>query len=331
MRVLVTGGGGFLGGAIVRRLVARGDSVVSYSRADYPWHADLGVASVRGDLADVAKLVEASEGCDAVIHVAAKAGFWGSYASYLHANVVGTKAVIEACRKAHVRRLVYTSTPSVVHGGQGLEGVNESQPYPDRYESAYSATKAEAERAVLAANDDRIATVALRPHLVWGPGDPHLLPRLVARARAGRLRKIGDGKNLVDTVFVDNAASAHELALDRLAPDSLIAGKAYFIAQGEPMPLWLTIERLIVASGGPTLPKRAVPESIAVAGGALCELAWKTLRLKGEPPMTRFVAHQLATSHWFDLSAARTELGYEPIVSFDEGLERLKAAQSQRD
>lgn len=328
MRVLVTGGGGFLGGAIVRRLAARGDHVRSYSRAAYDWHGPLGVVSFQGDLTDLKPLTAAMSGCDAVIHVAAKAGFWGPYEAYRQANVAGTRAVIEACRQAGVNRLVYTSTPSVVHGGKGLEGVDETAPYPPRHESAYSATKAEAEKAVLAANSPSLATVAIRPHLVWGPGDPHLVPRLVARAKAGRLRKIGDGKNLVDTVFVDNAAFAHERALDRLAADSPVAGKAYFIAQGEPRPLWETIQALILAAGGPILPVRGVPESAAVAVGAICEAAWKMLPLRGEPPMTRFVAHQLATSHWFDLTAARRDLGYHPIVSFEEGLERLRACRS---
>jgi len=327
MRTLVTGGGGFLGGAIVRRLAARGDTVRSYSRSAYDWHGPLGVESFQGDLTDRTVLSAAMAGCDAVIHVAAKAGFWGPYSEYRHANVDGTLAVLEACRSTGVNRLVYTSTPSVVHGGRGLEGVDESQPYPDHHESAYAATKAEAEKAVLAANGPELATVAIRPHLVWGPGDPHLVPRLVARAKAGRLRKIGDGKNLVDTLYVDNAALAHELALDRLAPGSPVAGKAYFIAQGEPKPLWDTIQSLILASGGPILPERAVPESVAVALGGICEALWKTLPLSGEPPMTRFVAHQLATSHWFDLSAAKNELGYEPIISFEEGLSRLKASR----
>jgi nucleoside-diphosphate-sugar epimerase len=329
MRVLVTGGGGFLGGAIVRRLVARGDQVRSYSRSVYDWHRPLGVEQFQGDLADRAALATAMADCDAAIHVAAKAGFWGPYEDYRHANVDGTLAVLAACCDAGVKRLVYTSTPSVVHGGAGLEGVDESQPYADRHESPYAATKAEAEKAVLAANGPELATVAIRPHLVWGPGDPHLVPRLVARAKAGRLRKIGDGKNLVDTVFVDNAAYAHELALDRLSPGSPVAGKAYFIAQGEPQPLWKTIESLILASGGPKLPERAVPESVAVAMGGICEFLWKTLKLSNEPPMTRFVAHQLATSHWFDLTAAKRDLGYEPIVSFEDGLERLKAASSR--
>jgi nucleoside-diphosphate-sugar epimerase len=327
MKVLVTGGGGFLGGSIVKRLIKRGDSVVSYSRSSYAWHKDFGVESATGDLSDVMALSNAMQGCDAVIHVAAKAGFWGPPSEYFQANLAGTEAVLNACRKAGVKKLVYTSTPSVVHGGGDLNGVDESMPYPAHHESAYSASKAAAEKVVLSANGAEISTVALRPHLIWGPGDPHLLPRLVAKAKAGRLRKIGDGKNLVDTVFVENAALAHILAVDKLCPEAQIAGKAYFIAQGEPRPLWETIERLIVASGGPKLPAKYVPKSVAMAMGGACELTWRFLRLKGEPPMTRFVASQLATSHWFNLGRAKADLGYQPEWSFEQGLKALELAQ----
>lgn len=324
MNIVVTGGGGFLGGAILRRLARRGDNLTSYSRKTYDWHQPLGVTSTCGELTDVEKLVKAISGADAVVHVAAKAGFWGPFADYYTANVEGTKAVVDACLRAGVPRLVYTSTPSVVHGGGDLAGVDESAPYPDHFESAYAETKAIAEQLVLAANSERLATVALRPHLIWGPGDPHLVPRLVARARAGRLRKIGDGKNLVDTVYVENAALAHELALDRLNPGSAIAGQAYFIAQGEPMPLWEMIEQLIVAAGGPKLPEKPVSTNTAKRVGAICEFLWRNLPLKGEPPMTRFVASQLSSSHWFSLDRAKSELGYSPEITFKQGLELLR-------
>lgn len=324
MKTLVTGGGGFLGGEIVRRLVARGEQVVSYSRSTYDWHRELGVKQATGALTDVEALANAMRGCDAVVHVAAKAGFWGPRDDYFNTNLGGTKAVLEACQKAGVPRLVYTSTPSVVHGGGDLNGVDESLDYPAQHESAYAASKAAAEKLVRQANGPKLATVALRPHLIWGPGDPHLLPRLLAKAKFGKLRKIGDGKNLVDTVFVDNAAQAHLLALDRLEIDSEIGGKAYFIAQGEPAPLWDTIEKMIIAAGGPPLPKKNVPQKVAMLGGAVCELLWKMLPLKGEPPMTRFVASQLSTSHWFRLENARNDLGYVPEVSFEQGLERLR-------
>lgn len=323
MKVGITGGGGFLGGSIVRRLVARGDSVVSYSRQSYTWHGPLGVVSHTGSLHDTKSLALAFQGCDAVIHVAAKAGFWGPYTDYYQANVEGTRAVIDSCVSSGVRRLVYTSTPSVVHGGGDLTGVDESAPYPAHHESPYAATKAIAEKAVLAANSDKLSTVALRPHLIWGPGDPHLLPRLLARAKAGRLRKIGDGQNIVDTIFVENAAQAHLLALDRLSASAAIAGQAYFLAQGEPMPLWTIIERMILAAGGPPLPRRGISRKTAHRIGAVCEFLWKKLPLPGEPPMTRFVASQLASSHWFRLDRARNELGFIPEISFEEGLKRL--------
>ena len=323
MKVGITGGGGFLGGSIVRRLVARGDRVVSYSRQSYTWHGLSGVVSHTGSLHDTKSLALAFQGCDAVIHVAAKAGFWGPYTDYYQANVEGTRAVIDSCLASGVRRLVYTSTPSVVHGGGDLAGVDESAPYPAHHESPYAATKAIAEQAVIAANSDKLSTVALRPHLIWGPGDPHLLPRLLARAKAGRLRKIGDGQNIVDTIFVENAAQAHLLALDRLSANSPIAGQAYFLAQGEPMPLWTIIERMILAAGGPPLPSRGISRKTAHRIGSVCEFLWKTLPLPGEPPMTRFVASQLASSHWFRLDRARTELGFIPEISFEEGLKRL--------
>lgn len=324
MNIVVTGGGGFLGGSIVKRLVARGDQVTSYSRKAYSWHAPLNVTSVKGDLTDVEMLSRAMNGADTVVHVAAKAGFWGPYSDYHHANVEGTLAVLKACRVAGVQRLVYTSTPSVVHGGGDLIGVDESASYPDHHESHYAATKAIAEKAVLAANSASLATVALRPHLIWGPGDPHLLPRLVARAKAGRLRKIGDGKNVVDTVFVDNAALAHTLAIERLLPLSPVAGKAYFIAQGEPMPLWEIIEQMILAAGGPRLPQKPISKRTATRLGGVCEFIWRHLGLKGEPPMTRFVASQLSSSHWFKLDQARQDLGYVPEISFNQGLELLR-------
>ncbi|MFM1802164.1 MAG: 3-beta hydroxysteroid dehydrogenase [Planctomycetota bacterium] len=329
MKVLVTGGGGFLGGRIVRRLKQRGDQVVSYSRQAYEWHKAAGVESTTGELNDINSLTNAMLGVDAVIHVAAKAGFWGPYGEYHKTNVEGTACVIEACRRAGVKKLVYTSTPSVVHGGGDLNGVDESAHYPEHHESAYAATKAEAEKQVLKANSQGLLTVALRPHLIWGPGDPHLLPRLLARAKAGRLRRIGDGLNIVDTVHIENAALAHELALDRLKADSPIAGQAYFIAQGEPMPMWDAIQRMILASGGPELPKRPVSISTAMRAGSICEWLWKNLPLPGEPPMTRFVASQLSSSHWFCLDRARKELGYMPVISFEEGLKTLSGIPSQ--
>jgi nucleoside-diphosphate-sugar epimerase len=322
MKALVTGGGGFLGSAIVRRLVARGDAVVNFARGDYPELRSLGVSVVRGDVTDLAALTAAAQGCDVVFHVAAKAGVWGRYADYYRANVTGTEIVIAACRACGIRRLVYTSSPSVVFDGRDMEGVDESVPYPEHYHAPYSETKAIAEKLVIRANGADLATVSLRPHLIWGPGDPHLVPRIIARARAGRLRRIGKRPNLVDTVYIDNAADAHVGAADRLGPTTPIAGKTYFITQGEPLPLWEMINRILAAAGLPPVTK-SVPAPVAYAAGWLCESVYGLLRLKAEPPMTRFVARELSTAHWFNIDAARRDLGYQPAVSLAEGLKRL--------
>jgi nucleoside-diphosphate-sugar epimerase len=329
LRALVTGGGGFLGGAIVRALVARGDDVRSLSRGDYPGLCALGVETLRGDLADPEAVARAVEGCDVVFHAAARAGIWGPYREYHRANVEGTRNVVAACRAGGVRRLVYTSSPSVVFDGRDMEGVDESVPYATRYEAAYPATKAEAERLALAANGPDLAVVALRPHLIWGPGDNHLVPRIIARARSGRLRRIGRADKRVDATYVDNAADAHLLAADRLAPESPPAGKAYFIAQGEPIPVWDLVNLILAAAHLPPV-TRTVPARAAEFAGGLCEGVYRALRLRSEPPMTRFLARELATAHWFNLNAARRDLGYTPRVSTAEGLRRLEAWLQER-
>jgi nucleoside-diphosphate-sugar epimerase len=324
MIALVTGGGGFLGGAIVRRLVERGDTVRSLARGDYPELRAIGVEAIRGDIADHSALLRAADGCDAVFHVAAKAGVWGSREEYRRANVLGTQNVLEACRSRGVGRLVFTSSPSVIHGGGDLEGVDESIPYPKGHAAPYPATKAEAERLVLAANGPGLATVALRPHLIWGPGDNHLIPRIVARAAAGKLRRIGRRPVLVDSTFIDDAATAHLLAADRLAPGSPIAGKPYFVSQGEPWPLWDLVNGILGAAGVPAV-TRTIPEGLAVLAGAILETNHRLFRREGEPMMTRFLAHQLSTAHWFDIGAARRDLDYRPSVTIGEGLRRLHA------
>ena len=320
---LVTGGGGFLGQAIVGGLLARGARPRSFSRQRHAGLQAIGVEQCSGDLADSGAVARAVAGCDLVFHVGAKAGVWGPYDEYHRANVLGTQNVIDACRQHRVRRLVYTSSPSVVFGGGDMEGVDESVPYPDSYEAAYPQTKAVAERAVRAASGLEIATVALRPHLIWGPGDNHLIPRILARARAGQLRRIGTRVCRVDSVFIDNAAEAHLLAAEHLAPGSRIAGRVYFISQGEPWPLWDLVNGILRAAGLPPV-DRSVPLPIARAAGGLSELVYRTLRLNGEPRLTRFLVRELSTSHWFNISAARRDLGYAPKVTIAEGLERLR-------
>jgi nucleoside-diphosphate-sugar epimerase len=221
--------------------------------------------------------------------------------------------------------LVFTSSPSVVFGGHGHAGIDETSPYPSRYLAHYPRTKAIAEQEVMAANGPDLATVALRPHLIWGPGDNHLLPRLVERSRAGRLVRVGTGQNRVDTVYIDNAAEAHLLAADRLSRGAAIAGHAYFIANDEPVLLWDFVNQLLDCAKAPPV-RRSIPAPVAYCAGAILECVYGVMGLAGEPRMTRFLARQLSTDHWFDLSAARRELGYRPTVSVAEGLARLRAS-----
>ena len=330
MKFLVTGGGGFLGEAVVRQLLAQGHQVVSISRQHYSNLETMGVEQVLGSIAE-AKLVErAAKGCDAVFHVAAKAGMWGKYDEYYQTNVVGTQNVIAACRTHKIRKLIYTSTPSVVHAGGSIQGGDESLPYAKSFLAHYPRTKVMAEKDVLKANDGTLATVALRPHLIWGPGDNHLAPRMIARQKAGRLRLIGSGNNLVDSVYVDNAAQAHIRAFEKLDIQSACSGKAYFISQGEPLTV-KTLMNGILASAGEGPVEKSVPAKVAYALGAMCEMTYGLLGVKKEPLMTRFLAKQLATEHWFDISAAQKELGYRPTVSVEEGLNRLKTYYAGQD
>ena len=230
---------------------------------------------------------------------------------------------IAACRLHSVTRLVYTSSPSVVFNGRDMAGVDESAPYPTNFEAHYPRTKALAEQLVRAANDAHIATVSLRPHLIWGPGDNHLLPRLLARARAGQLARIGSRPNLIDTIYVDNAADAHLLAAERLAPGSAISGKVYFISQGEPIPMWEMVNKLLDAAGAPPVSRR-VPVWLALSLAAAFEGTYRLLKIDGEPRLTRFVVSEMSTAHWFDISAARRDLGYSPRVSIADGLKQLR-------
>lgn len=319
---LVTGGGGFLGTAIVRLLVDRGIRVRSFARNRYPHLDALGVEQIQGDLAEERSAHRACSGVDVVFHTAAKAGVWGPYGAFYRANSLGTFRIIEACQESGVPRLVFTSSPSVVFDGTDKAGVDESVPYPQRYTTHYQATKAAAEKAVLAAASSKLAVVVLRPHLIWGPGDPHLTPRILQRAES--LRIVGDGTNRVDTVYVDNAARAHLLAADRLAETREISGRCYFISQDDPIPLWEMINRILEA-GGKAPVQKCVSFPAAWLAGAVLELVYGIFRLPGEPRMTRFVASELARDHWFDISAARRDLGYEPAVSTEEGLNRLKS------
>ncbi|MCP4745076.1 MAG: NAD-dependent epimerase/dehydratase family protein [Desulfobacteraceae bacterium] len=319
-KVLVTGGGGFLGSAIVRLLIRKADHPISFSRSHYPALNKLGVEQIQGDLCNEKAILKACEGVQTVYHVAAKPGIWGRYEMFYKTNVVGTRNVVNACKINGVKRLIYTSSPSVVFNGKDMKGVDESAPYPANYNTHYPKTKAIAEQFVVKQANNGLAVIVLRPHLIWGPGDNHLVPRILEKAH--RLKQIGDGSNLVDTIYIDNAAQAHVLAAEKLAKHPELSGRIYFISQDEPVFLWQMVNAILKAGGKPPVKGRICP-CLAKKIGFCCEILYKLLRLKSEPPMTRFVAEELATSHWFDISAAKRDLGYTPTVSTAQGLERL--------
>ncbi len=327
MKALVTGAGGFLGRYIAEQLRARGDRVRAFSRKRYEELERLGVETVEGDLRDCGAVVRACDGVDLVFHVAAVAGLGGPWRHYFATNTLGTRNILRGCFEARVPRLVYTSSPSVTFDGGDQCGVDESAPYPARWLAHYPHSKALAEQSVLEANGKGgLLTCALRPHLIWGPRDRHLIPRLLDRARQGRLRRVGDGTNLIDMVYAENAAEAHLLAAGALKPGAPAAGRAYFISQGEPVGCWQWIDELLALAGLPPVTK-AISRQAAWRIGWLLEHVWAALRLRSDPPMTRFLAAQLATSHYFDISAARNDFGYVPRISTEEGMRRLAAAE----
>lgn len=327
MKILVTGGGGFLGRAIVKRLLSQGHQVRVLQRSAHPDLAAQGVDVRQGSLAESETVEAAMEGVEVCFHVAAKAGVWGPWEDYYEANVTGTEHVVSAALKHQVKYLIHTSTPSVVCNGQSINGGNESLPYGQNIPSPYAQTKVLAEQAaLLAGTAGTLKVCALRPHLIYGPGDPHLIPRVLEKARLGRLRIVGKGTNRVDVTHVENAAQAHLCALEALR-QGRAHGEAFFISDGEPVALWPWLNSVLEAAGIPPL-KRKIPGTLAWALGGLCETLWPLLKRQDEPPMTRFVASQLAHDHWFDISAARTELQYQPEISGKEGLQQLKDSVS---
>ncbi len=329
MTVLVTGGGGFLARYIVEQLLARGDTVRSFARGDYPELTAIGVECVRGDLRNADDVQAACKDIDTVFHVASLAAIWGKYQTFYDINVTGTENIIAGCRANGIGKLVYTSTPSVVFPMGDLEGVDESQPYPDKYLAHYPATKMLAEKAVLQANDESLATCALRPHIIWGPRDNHIIPLLTERAKTGKLVRVGEGKNLVDLTYVENGAQAHLQAADHLAPGSAVAGKAYFISDGKPANMWNWIDDLLTRLGLP-LPTKHISASTAVRLGGIMECIYKLFPFLGEPRLTRFIASNFATSHYFDITRAREDFGYDPQVDNEEGLRRTIAWYQSR-
>jgi len=311
MNALVTGGGGFIGFALVCELVRRGYSVSSFSRGNYPELRTLGVTQKSGDLTDMDAVLDACDGIDIVFHVAAKAGIWGSYKEYYSTNVLGTENIVRACREKRIKRLIYTSSASVVFSGTDIEGSDESLPYPSRPLSHYTATKALAEKYVLKSDSANLKTVALRPHIVLGQGDKHLVPRIISQAKAGKLRRIGKGENKTDISSIENVVAAHLFAAQAIENNPDVSGKAYFISDGEPVFIWDHINSILKDAGLNPI-TRSVPEKAAYFFAALTELFHNMFRIKKDPSLTRFLVLELSRSHWFDISAARKMLGYNP-------------------
>jgi nucleoside-diphosphate-sugar epimerase len=320
MKVLVTGAGSLLLGGIAQQLASRGDEVVCFQRRENET-TQSNITTFAGDIRDRGAASEAASGCDAIIHGAARVGVMGSWEDFYSTNVDGTTNVLRAAEEHHITRLVYVSTPSVAHVGRSIEGDVATPATTGRKRTFYAESKAIAEILALQANSAELGVVALRPHLVWGPGDTQLVGRIVDRARQGRLVMVGSGNALVDSTYIDNAISAHIAALDAIAPGARCSGKAYVISNGEPRTVNELMSRICLAAGVEFSPKH-VPAVIARSIGSVVERIWPLIR-KDEPPITRFVAEQLGTAHWFDQRPAQEDLNWKPQVSLDEGFARL--------
>ncbi len=321
-RVLVIGGGGFLGSAIVRQLVERGCTVTVAGRHRYSHIEAWGVESLVGDISDGDFCEKICAGVDTVIHTASKAGIWGRWREYKRVNIDGTVNVVNGCRKGGVPVLVYTSTPSVVFSGKSIYRGDESLPYAEKFLCHYARTKAAAERYVLQNYHDEFRVCAIRPHLIWGPGDPHLIPRLIERGKANQLKIIGSGNNQVDITYVENGAAAHIQAAEKLHMSSTISGEAYFIGQEKPVRLWDWVNELYRELGIQQLQQK-IPLPAAYVAGWLLELLHRLTSLQAEPKMTRFLALQLGCSHYYSHAKALRDFDYRPTISIDEGKKKL--------
>ena len=325
MRVLVTGASSLIGAGVAEALARRGDEVVCFQRRAVGADGQgVAISEVLGDVRDVDSVRSAMDGCDAVVHLAAKVGVVGEWEDYRSINVDGTANALAAARSAGVSKFVHVSSPSVAHGGEALVGAGADAPVLGRRHAYYAESKALAENIAVSAAGDDLGVVTIRPHLVWGPGDTQLVGRIVERAAAGRLALVGGGRALVDTTYIDNAVDALVAAIDAIAPGAACSGRAYVIANGEPRPIRDLLAGICAAAGVPFAP-RNVPLAVATRAGALIERVWPLARRDGEPPLTRFLAEQLGTAHWFDPRPAAQDLGWTPAVTVDDGLARLAA------
>jgi nucleoside-diphosphate-sugar epimerase len=317
--VLVTGASGLLGRAVAASVLAAGHEVRTLQRS--PSRVD-GATDVLGSVTDATSVDRASAGVDAIVHLAAKVSLAGQPAEFEAVNVGGTLRLLRAAAEQGVGRFVYVSSPSVAHAGSSIVGDDAEPADPVRARGDYARTKATAELMALAADSPTLAVVAVRPHLVWGPGDTQLVARIVERASQGRLPLLGKGAALIDSTYIDNAASGIVAALER-APH--VHGNSYVITNGEPRPVAELLDGMCRAAGVPT-PRWSVPAGLARAAGSVIEAVWRVRPGVDEPPMTRFLAEQLSTAHWFDQRRTRADLQWEPAVTLDEGFRRLAAS-----
>ena len=323
---LVIGGTGFLGREIICQLLERKQKVRTLCRrnGDVPKEAEV----ILGDITDPVSLQKACQGIETVYHTASVPSISLHWQPFYETNVVGAQNVLDACKTTGVRKLIYTSSASVTFDCKPQHGADETTPYPDRWYAHYPHSKAIAEKMMLDAASDSLLTCALRPHLIIGPRDRHLIPRLLQRAKSGRLFRVGDGTNLIDIIFVENAAIGHIQAAEALTDNnSPVNGNAYFLSQGEPVNCWNWIDEVLTMKGLPKV-KRSVPFSVAWTVGWALEKLYKHCRLRGEPVMTRFLAAQLAVTHYLDISKAKRDFGYVPVVSMAEGMKRLAEGTS---
>jgi nucleoside-diphosphate-sugar epimerase len=316
VKVLVTGASGLLGRAVARQLLGRGHDVTTFQRR--PSGVD-GAADVTGSVTDDGAVRRAVDGVQGVVHLAAKVSFTGRAAEFDEVNVDGTRRLLRAAREAGVPNLVFVSSPSVANSGAAIAGLGAEPADPLRAHGDYSRTKAEAELLALAADSPEFRVAAVRPHIVWGPGDTQLVERVLERAGRGRLPLLDAGAALIDTTYIDNAASAIAAALHRMEH---IHGRALVVSNGEPRPVGELLAG-ICAAGGVPAPSWRVPGRLARAAGSVVEKVWTRSGRAEEPPMTRFLAEQLSTAHWFDQRETRALLDWTPAVTLDEGLARL--------
>lgn len=316
VRILVTGAGGMTGRALALSLIARGDTVTVLQRRP----SGIDTAEILGDVADTETMRGAANGQDVVLHLAAKVDVVGPWAEFERVNVAGTRSVVEACRAAGVSRLINVSSPSVAHAGAALFGAAAEPADPAGARSNYSRSKALAEQIALAADGPELAVLSLRPHLIWGPGDTQLVQPVLERARAGRLPLIGGGTVLIDTTYVDNAVDALLAAVDVCGP---VHGEALVVSNGEPRTVGEILAR-VCAAAGIRGPRGRVPLPVATTAGVAVEGIWRLARRPGVPPLTRFLAEQMGTAHWFDQRRTRQALRWTPRVGLDEGFELLR-------